>query len=201
MFHSDKFNAAIILASPSRFRDGIFTSFQGETSMNSWRMRSPIAGVVLLFGATGSFATLLPAQGRQASSGSGCGAVDSAAVVRVAKAFDRILSTGDTTGLNAFLAPDLRVIEAGEVETRQEYLLHHLFDDIEFAKAVKQEKTSFHYSCEGSVAWLVSTSTSVGIFRGRDINNVGAELMILSRTAKGWQIRAVHWSSARRPSR
>jgi len=164
-------------------------------------MLSLIAGGIALLGSIGSFAFILPAQTRRVSSGSRCVATDSAAVARVAKAFDQILETGDTTGLNALLAPDLRVLEGGSVETRQEYLSHHLFDDIEFARAVKQERTSFHYSCEGSVAWLFSTSTAVGSFRGREINNDGAELMILSRTQRGWQIRAVHWSSARRPSR
>jgi len=169
--------------------------------MNSRRKRSLIGGGMLLVGSIASFTVLLQAQARRVPTGPACRAADSAGAVRVARAFDRILGTGDTTGLNALLAPDLRVLEGGSVETRQEYLSHHLFDDIEFAKAVKQEKTSFHYSCEGSVAWLVSTSTSVGSFRGRDINSVGAELMILSRSQKGWQIRAVHWSSARRPSR
>ena len=143
----------------------------------------------------------VPAQGRPGPSPSACRAVDSAAVVHAASRFHEILSTGDTAGLDALLAPDLRVIEAGTVENRQEYLSHHLSADIEFAKAVKEKQTSFSYRCEGNVAWLVSTSTSTGNFGGRNVNSMGGELMLLSRTRNGWKIRAIHWSSARRQAR
>ncbi|MDP9280373.1 MAG: nuclear transport factor 2 family protein, partial [Gemmatimonadota bacterium] len=81
------------------------------------------------------------------------------------------MSTGDTTGLNALLAADLRVLEGGDVEKRQEYLSHHLSADIEFTKAVKEKRTSFFYRCEGNVVWLISTSTSTGNFGGREINS------------------------------
>ena len=153
------------------------------------------------FISSGALAESVPAPGRPAPSRSPCLAADSAAVVRVAARFHKMLSTGDTAGINAVLAPDLRVIESGGVENRQQYLSYHLGADIEFAKAVKEERVSFSYRCEGNVAWLVSTSISVGNFRGRDIDNEGAELMLLSRTREGWKIRAIHWSSARRRPR
>jgi len=121
--------------------------------------------------------------------------------MRVVGGFHEILSTGDTIGLNTLLAPDLRVLEGGTVENRQEYLSHHLSEDIEFAKAVIEKRASISYTCEGNVAWLVSTSSATGNFNGRAINSVGAELMILSRAQKGWKIRAIHWSSARRQPR
>jgi hypothetical protein len=84
---------------------------------------------------------LVPAQRQTGRSTSACRRADSAAVVRVARRFHEILSTGDTAGINALLAPDLRVIEGGTVENRQEYLSHHLAADIEFTKAVKEERT------------------------------------------------------------
>jgi hypothetical protein len=121
--------------------------------------------------------------------------------MRVVARFHGILSTGDTAGLDALLASDLKVLEGGGIENRQEYLAHHLSEDIAFAKAVSEKKTSISYTCDGSVAWLVSTSTATGTFNGRPIDSVGAELMILSRTKNGWKIRAIHWSSARRQPR
>jgi hypothetical protein len=69
-------------------------------------------------------------------------------VGRVASRFHSILSTGDTAGINSLLAPDLRVIEGGTVENRKEYLSHHLSEDIDFAKAVKEERSPFSYRCE-----------------------------------------------------
>ena len=123
---------------------------------------------------------------------------DSVAVVRVASRFHTGLENGDTATIKQLLAPDLRVLEGGEVETRAEYLAHHLAADIEFAKSVRSESRLTSYRREGSIAWLVSTSSAQGTFRGRAVDSVGAELMILSKTPSGWQIRAVHWSSGRR---
>jgi len=169
--------------------------------MPSRRKVSWLAVGIVSLGSTGTLAALVPAQGQPPANASACRPADSTAVVSVARRFREILATGDTTGINALLAPDLRVLEGGTVENRQEYFSHHLSADIEFAKAVKQEQTPLSHSCDGNVAWLISTSTSTGKFKGRDINSAGAELLILSRTEKGWQIRAIHWSSARRQPR
>jgi hypothetical protein len=155
---------------------------------------------MLCFVAAGTVAAVVPVNGQQASV-SKCRAADSVAAHSVARRFHTILTNGDTTGVGSLLASDLRVLEGGTVETRQEYLSHHLAEDINFAKAVKEERAPFSYRCEGNVAWLISTSASTGKFGGREINSVGAELLLLSRSQKGWQIRAIHWSSARRQPR
>lgn len=176
------------------------TSFS-EHIMNSRKAVSLLGFVLVLLGTPRLSAGFSPAQPEVASRASPCRAADSSAVVRVASRFHLILSTGDTTGISALLAPDLKVLEGGTVENRQEYLSHHLSADIAFAKAVPEERTSFSYTCEGDVAWLVSTSTATGKFNGRDINSNGAELLLLSRSPKGWRIRAIHWSSARRQPR
>ena len=47
----------------------------------------------------------------------------------------------------------------------------------------------------GDAAWVSSTSSTTGEYRGRQINSRGAELMVLSREPDGWKIRAIHWSS------
>ncbi len=168
--------------------------------MISRRSLFPLA-FVLVLGAPRTLSALILTERQSVGSAFSCRAADSTSVMRAVGRFHEILSTGDTTGLSALLAPDLRVLEGGGVENRQEYLSHHLSEDIAFAKAVNEKKTSFSYTCDGNVAWLVSTSTSTGTFNGRSIDSVGAELMILSRTNKGWKIRAIHWSSARRQPR
>lgn len=128
-------------------------------------------------------------------------AADSTAVLRTAARFHDALKNGDTTAVKNLIASDLRVLEGGEVENRTQYLSHHLAADIEFAKAVNDVRTVVSYTRHGNVAWLISTSTARGKFNGRDIDSVSAELMILSRTEKGWRIRAVHWSSQKRQAR
>jgi uncharacterized protein DUF4440 len=169
--------------------------------MHSRTTLSLLAAGIVLLGVPGTLVGLVPGQRQMAVTSSACRPADSVAVVRVATRFHEMLSTGDTAGINAVLAPDLRVLEGGTVENLQEYLSHHLSADIEFAKAVKEKRNAFSYKCVGDVAWLVSTSTATGNFNGRDINSDGAESLILSRTQKGWQIRAIHWSSARRQPR
>jgi ketosteroid isomerase-like protein len=125
---------------------------------------------------------------------------DSAAVVAVVAQFHRALSEGDSLGALALMAEDAVVLESGGIETRAEFRAHHLPADIEFARAVRYERTLRRVSVRGDVAWVSSASTAQGEFRGRTVNSAGAELMVLVRTPTGWKISAIHWSSrSRRP--
>ncbi|HYR10175.1 MAG TPA: DUF4440 domain-containing protein, partial [Longimicrobium sp.] len=125
---------------------------------------------------------------------------DSAAAAAVVEQFHRALAAGDSAAALALLAPEATILESGGVETRTEYRGHHLPGDIEFARAVRSERGPVRVTVRGDVAWTVSTSTTQGEFRGRQINSSGAELMVLTRTTSGWRISAIHWSSrARRP--
>jgi ketosteroid isomerase-like protein len=125
-------------------------------------------------------------------------ASDSAAVVATVDAYDRALSSGESAAALSLLAADAVVLESGGVETRDEYRRHHLPGDIEFARAASTVRTPLRVVVRGDVAWAWSTSTSHGEFRGRAVNSQGAELMVLSREASGWKIRAIHWSSRAR---
>jgi ketosteroid isomerase-like protein len=125
---------------------------------------------------------------------------DSADVAATVQAYDRALSTGDSTAALALLAPDAVILESGGIETREEYRSHHLPGDIAFARGVPSQGGPVTVRVRGDVAWAWSTSTTQGEFRGRQINSSGAELMVLTRTAAGWKIAAIHWSSrTRRP--
>ncbi|MGI8401003.1 MAG: YybH family protein [Gemmatimonadaceae bacterium] len=123
---------------------------------------------------------------------------DSTGVTRTVARFHDAIQRGDTAAVRQLIASDIRVLEGGDVEDRAQYLAHHLAEDIEFAKGVRGETKVVSYAQQGSVAWVVSTSTSVGKFKGRDVDSVGTELMVLSRTKGIWKIRAIHWSSRRR---
>jgi ketosteroid isomerase-like protein len=125
---------------------------------------------------------------------------DSASVVSVIERFHATLTSGDSLGAMALLAPDAVILESGGVETRAEYQSHHLQGDISYAKSMKSTRGPIRVSVRGDVAWASSTSTTTGESRGRQVNSVGAELMVLTRTAEGWRISAIHWSSrAQRP--
>ncbi len=123
---------------------------------------------------------------------------DSAAVATVVGQFHAALVRGDSAAALVLLAEDVIVLEAGTVETRAEYQQHHLPADIRFAQAVPSTRGLVRIVVAGDVAWITSSSETTGTFENRPISSVGAELMVLSRTAAGWRIRAIHWSSRRR---
>ena len=129
---------------------------------------------------------------------------DSAAVVAVHDAFHRALVTGDSGAVMRLLSPDVRILESGGTQTREEYRAEHLPADIAYAKAVPSTTTSVRVAVLGDVAWISSTSTTTGEFNGRPVNSLGAELMVLRRVTSAddrrWLIEAVHWSSRRKPS-
>jgi ketosteroid isomerase-like protein len=127
-------------------------------------------------------------------------ASDSAAAVAVTRRYSELLAAGDSLGALALLTEDAIVLESGGVETRAEYRSHHLPADMEYARAVRSQRTLRRATVRGDVAWVSSTSTTQGEFRGRPVNSTGAELMVLVRTPAGWKISAIHWSSRTRRS-
>ena len=123
---------------------------------------------------------------------------DSLAAARVLDRFHAALAAGDSVAALALLAPDVVILESGGSENLAEFRSHHLAADIEFARAVKSDRGPRRVTIRGDVAWVTSTSTAVGEFRGRQINSSGAELAVLVRMDAGWRIAAFHWSSRTR---
>lgn len=125
---------------------------------------------------------------------------DSAAVVATVDRLHQALEAGDSAQVLGLLADDVVVLESGGFEDRGEFRSHHLPADIAYARAVRSERAVRSVRIEGDAAWVASTSVTQGEFRGRQINSAGAELMVLRRTADGWRITAIHWSSRARRS-
>ena len=122
-------------------------------------------------------------------------APEAVAAQAVVRAFHEALRRGDAAAVQRLLAADAVVLESGQMESREEYLRHHLSADIEFAKAAPSKVTASEALVSGQVAWVRSTSVSQGKFRDRAIKLNGAELVVLTRGATAWEIRAIHWSS------
>lgn len=125
-------------------------------------------------------------------------AQESAEVAAVVRAFHAALVRGDSAAALALLADDATILESGARETKAEYRAHHLPADIAFVQAVRGEPVTPDVTVVGDAAWASSTSASRGEYKGRAVDAVGAELMVLSRTGEGWRIRAIHWSSRSR---
>ncbi|HEX2716928.1 MAG TPA: nuclear transport factor 2 family protein [Gemmatimonadaceae bacterium] len=197
---------AAILEAGARYRDD-------ETfliSREEWRSMSVGMGIENMGGPAVGFTSALATPTAAASTGhehhttpaTGDGSApppsDSAAVAGTIERFHAALAAGDSLGALGLLAPDATVLESGGIETLAEYRAHHLPADIEFARAVSSVRTPSSVTVRGDAAWARSTSTSQGTFRGREVNSAGVELMVLTRTASGWRISAIHWSARRR---
>jgi ketosteroid isomerase-like protein len=124
---------------------------------------------------------------------------DTAAVVAAVESFHAALAKGDASVVSRLLAEDVVIMEAGNVETRAQYLSSHLPGDIEFTKAVATKRGPIRAIVTGDAAWASSTSEMAGTFQGRAVDLIATELMVFSRVADGWQIRAISWSSRARP--
>lgn len=120
---------------------------------------------------------------------------ESANVGSTVEAFYNALAYGDGKAAMKLLAPDAVILESGSAETRAEYESHHLPEDIQFAQAVRNNHSDVQVQIDGNTAWLTSRSKAAGSFEGKPVNSVGVELVVLTKTANGWLIRAIHWSS------
>lgn len=125
-------------------------------------------------------------------------ASDSAQVATLVHDFHAALEQGDSSAALALLAPDVVIVESGDVETLADYRAHHLPADIAFAKAIKASRKARGVTIVGDLAYSVATSVTTGTYRDRAVDSQGAELIVARRTGGRWKITAIHWSSRRR---
>lgn len=115
-------------------------------------------------------------------------------------AFHRALRRGDTRSAAALLAEDALIFEGGGVErTKQEYASHHLAADAAFSQAVPSVLTRRAGHSNGALAWIASEGRTTGTFRGKALDRITAETMVLRRAQRTWKIVHIHWSSAAKP--
>jgi ketosteroid isomerase-like protein len=125
---------------------------------------------------------------------------EEAAIRAVVSRFHTAVTSGDAAGAMAVVGADAVFLEAGGVETRAEYEKNHLPADIQFEKDVPMKRSALRVVVSGDAAWTTCTTELKGTFQGRAVDSIGTEMMVLSRTPGGWQIRAVSWSSRARPA-
>ena len=116
-----------------------------------------------------------------------------------AKAVDTFhakLASGDGAAAATLLAEGALIFESGHAErSRAEYASHHAGADAAYAAAVPSKLTHRAGFVEGDTAWIVSESRSTGTYKDKPVDRVTTETMILRKTAEGWRIAHVHWSS------
>lgn len=124
--------------------------------------------------------------------------VDSTNAVATVMQFHAALAAADSAKAVSLLADDVMVLESGAIQTRGEYLSHHLGADMKASVGSKAQRSIVRVSLTGGTAVVVSKSVSPPTGAEGNTGSEMAELMVVAKTAAGWQIRAVHWSSRRR---
>jgi len=110
--------------------------------------------------------------------------------------FHAALRRGDTRSAAALLANDALIFEGGGVErSKAEYASHHLAADAAFTRAVPSVLTRRAGDSNGSMAWIASEGRTTGTYKGKAVDRVTAETMVLRRIGRAWKIVHIHWSS------
>jgi ketosteroid isomerase-like protein len=111
-------------------------------------------------------------------------------------AFHKALKTGDKTAALALLDDSVEIFEQGGVErSKAEYTTNHLDADIAFSGATKATRTNRGGAILGNLAYITSESKISGTFKGKPVNSISIETMVLHKAPSGWKILHIHWSS------
>ena len=118
-----------------------------------------------------------------------------AEVVDVLRAFYAGIEAGDAEAVMRLVAPDALFIEAGMLETREQYETSHLPADIEFSADMRGTPEIVRVAVDGDTAWIVASTRYEGTFDGFPLAFDGLQLMVLGRGSGSWLIESIHWSS------
>jgi ketosteroid isomerase-like protein len=118
------------------------------------------------------------------------------APAKVVKAFHQALRTGDTNGVSLALASDVLIYEGGNAErSLTEYASHHMQADMAYLKGLTVTTKEQQVRIMGDMAISTAISHSKGEFKGKAIDSIGMETLVLAKQGDGsWKIVHIHWS-------
>ena len=123
-----------------------------------------------------------------------------AEAARVVDAFHAALKAGETSRAASMMAPGVLVFEAGGAEaSRAAYGAEHLTADATFEKTALEEILRRTGAAAGHSAWIATEGRAQARAGEKVTDRLTTETMILARTADGWRIVHVHWSSRANP--
>jgi ketosteroid isomerase-like protein len=117
----------------------------------------------------------------------------------VVESFHSALAKGDTKAAAALLADDALIFEQGGAErSKAEYAAHHLPADAEFSKTVASKTMRRSAHAADGIAWVATEGRTTGTYKGKALDQLTTETMVLRRSGSDWKIVHIHWSSAKR---
>ena len=75
------------------------------------------------------------------------------------------------------------------------YAKHHLRADAKFSRLVSSAVHRRAGNSNGALAWIASEGRTTGAYKGKPLDLLTTETMLLRRTNTGWRIVHIHWSS------
>lgn len=125
---------------------------------------------------------------------------EAARAARVVDGFHAALGRGGGAAALSLLSDDALIFESGGVERgKAEYAAHHLAADSAFAKAVPSTRGKRVGRVEGDLAWIATQGRTTGNWKGKAVDRVTTETMLLRRRGAGWAIVHIHLSSGAAP--
>lgn len=119
----------------------------------------------------------------------------------VVDAFHAALARGDVPSALARLSHDAIIFESGGAErSKTEYASHHAGADAAFAQAVPSRALRRTGRVAGDAAWILTEGRTTGTYKGRLVDRLTTETMVLLKVGSAWRITHVHWSSATAPA-
>ena len=111
-------------------------------------------------------------------------------------AFHAALKRNDPAAALALLADDALIFEGGYAErSKSEYASHHAGADAAYAAAVPSTLARRTGFADSATAWIASESRAIGRYKDKAVDRLSTESMVLRKTAEGWRIVHIHWSS------
>ena len=116
--------------------------------------------------------------------------------VRVVDAFTAAIQAAKFDVAAKLLDPKVSIFESGSVErSRDEYMGHHAIADAAFLQNAEIQQRYRQAQIDGKLAWVATESLLHTKQDGKDIVLFSTETMLLKKTAAGWKIVHIHWSS------
>ena len=119
-----------------------------------------------------------------------------AEAVKVVDAFSAAIKAVRIDEAAKLLDPQVLILESGSSErSRDEYLREHAIADAAFMQTAQQQLRYRQAQVEGNLAWVGTESILQRMQEGKTITLLSTETMVLKKTAQGWKIVHIHWSS------
>jgi hypothetical protein len=116
--------------------------------------------------------------------------------VKVVDAFSAAVKAVKLDAAEKLLDPDVLILESGGSErSRDEYMGGHAIADAAFLQNARQQLKYRQAQAEGNFAWVATESIFDSTENGKELTLLSTETMLLKKTAQGWRIVHIHWSS------